>query len=231
MENSVTNPLIQKMFSVGAHFGYSKSRRHASIKPFIFGVKNHVEIFDLEKTNDQLARAKEFVAKLGETGKVILFVGNKPEARLVIKEAGENLHMPYVAERWLGGTLTNFPEITKRIARFKEIKNQERTGEISKYTKKERGVIARERADLERFFGGILDLAAAPAALFVVDPRAEAIAVREAKKLNVPVIALANSDCDIASIDYPIIANDASRESIKFFTDEIVSAYQAAKKV
>lgn len=219
--------LIERMFDAGAHFGYVKSRRHPSVKAFLFGQKQRVEIFDLEKTNDALLAAQAFVEELGTTGKKVLFVGGKPEARRIVKTAALSASMPYVDGRWIGGTLTNFKEIKKRVERLETLLVQRERGELAKYTKHERLLIDREIAKLEKMYGGLRTLGdSLPAALFVVDSKHEHIAVEEAKKSRVPVVALTNTDCDISFIDFPIPANDAVAKSITFFVHEITEAYK-----
>jgi len=232
--NKNADKIMEEMFKAGAHFGYSKSRRHPTVSPYIFGVKNRTEIFDLTKTADLLQNALDFVASLAKDGRQILFVGGKNEARDLIKKAAVSIDMPYVAGRWIGGTFTNFSEIKKRISKLEELTKQREKGELSKYTKKERLVIDRNIGNLERFFSGLLLMKEMPKAVFAIDPKNEAIAVTEAKKMGIPVIALAGSDCDIKNIDYPIAANDSSISSISFFVDEIVKAYgnnKSPKKV
>lgn len=225
----INNERIDEMFKVGAHFGYSKTRRHSSIAPYIFGVKNKVEIIDLEKTEQLLEEALKFISVLAKEGKQILFVGGKNEARGALKLAAESIGMPFVDGRWIGGTLTNFPEIKKRLIKMEDLVKQKEKGELSKYTKKERLMIDREIANLERFFSGILSMKDLPKALVVVDSKKEIISVTEAKKMNIPVVALCGTDCDIIEINYPIVANDASVSSITFFVNEIAKAYQKAK--
>lgn len=225
----MNNDAIDAMFKAGAHFGYQKSRRDASTTPFIFGVKNKVEIIDLEKTEVQLNKAKEFVSEIAKNGKQVLFVGGKNEAKKALKFGAESIDMPYVAGRWIGGTLTNFVEIKKRVAKFEDLQKQKEKGELTKYTKKERLLIDREIENLEEMFAGIVIMKEMPKALFVIDPKKETIAVAEAKKVGIPVVALSNTDCKINSIDYPIVANDASVSSISYFVSEIVKAYKEGK--
>src|SRR3989339_412203 len=228
-EKKINNERIDEMFKVGAHFGYSKTRRHPSVAPYIFGVKNRVEIIDLEKTDDLLDKALNFVATLAKEGKQVLFVGGKNEARGSLKIAAESVGMPFVDGRWIGGTLTNFSEVKKRLAKLEDLTKQKEKGELSKYTKKERLMIDREIAKLNRFFSGILSLKDLPKALVVVDSKKEIIAVTEAQRMNIPVIALSGTDCDVTGITYPIVANDSSVSSITFFVNEIAKAYQKAK--
>ncbi|HEY4528409.1 MAG TPA: 30S ribosomal protein S2 [Candidatus Paceibacterota bacterium] len=218
---------IKELFAVGAHFGFVKSRRHPSVKPFIFGKKERVEIFDLEKTAVELDKALQFIGELGKENAVIVFVGGKSEAREAIERSGKELKMPYVASRWIGGTLTNFPEIKRRLARLEELTTARERGELAKYTKKERLLIDREIAKLEAYFGGIQNLKAMPKALFVVDPKKEIIAVREAKKMKIPVVALAGSDTNLHDVDYAIPSNDASRHTISYILDEVVKSYKS----
>lgn len=228
-EKKVNNERIEEMFKAGVHFGYSKTRRHPSLTPYIFGVKNKVEIIDLEQTDELLEKALSFVSTLAKEGKQILFVGGKNEARGALKIAAESVGMPFVDGRWIGGTLTNFPEIKKRLQKLEDLVKQKEKGELSKYTKKERLMIDREIANLERFFSGISSLKDLPKAVVVIDSKKENIAVSEAKKMNIPVIALSGTDCDITGLAYPIVGNDASVQSITFFVTEIAKAYQKAK--
>lgn len=221
------NPsLIERMFEAGAHFGYSRTRRHPSAAPFLYGAKSGTDIIDLEKTCSNLATALETVKEYAAKGKTILFVGTKPEARGAVLETATALNLPYVTERWIGGTLTNFPEIRKRVLRLKTLQAQKEQGELSVYSKKERRDMEDEITRLTRNFSGIVNLDRVPGALFIIDPRHEETAIREAKKTGVFLIALANSDCDMKEIDYPIPANDGSRSSIVFFLGKVAEAYK-----
>ena len=217
------------MFKSGAHFGYVRSRRHPTVKPYIFGVKNKVEIFDLEKTNTLLDAALAYVAKIAAEGKQILLVGGKHEAREAIKDAAFACDLPYVSGRFIGGALTNFGEIRKRVERLETLTDEKEKGELAKYTKKERLLIDREIANLEEMFGGLIPLKSLPAALFVIDSKRETIAVEEARRKGIPVIALCGSDCNISLVDYPIVANDSSVESIGFFTRAVAETYRKSR--
>jgi len=225
-EATKTEQKLDELFKAGAHFGFSKSRRHPTTTPAIFGSKNRIDIFDLEKTQNSLDKALEFVASLVEKNSTILFVGGKNEAQKILKEVAEKVEVPYVASRWIGGTLTNFPEIRKRIEMMLDLSAQKTKGELSKYTKKERLLIDRKIEKLEKMFGGIKNMTALPKALFIIDPRFEDTALREAINLKIPVIALCGSDNDISNIDYPITANDSNIASIKFFVNKIAEAYK-----
>lgn len=223
--------LINRMFNAGAHFGYSRTRRHPSMKQFIFGAKNRTEIFDLEKVSNLLKTVKDFVLTLGKDRKRILFVGTKNEARGILKNGAVSINMPYVINRWIGGTLTNFSEIKKRINRLEELTKQRDKGEFAgKYTKKEQLMFDREISNLEINFGGLISMKELPSVLFVIDAKAENTAVREAIDKDIPVIGLLSSDSDISEITYPIAANDASRASITFFIDEIINSYNEGAK-
>ena len=220
-----TNPIIDKLFAAGAHFGYAPSRRHPSTSGYIFGVKGGVELFDLEQTAGLLDEARAFVKQLAAERKTVLFIGGKAEAREAVMRAALRIAQPYCAGRWIGGSLTNWSEIKKRLGRLEELSTMREKGELAKFTKLERLLIDREIADLDLMFGGLRGLGKLPDALFVADPRKEAIAVAEANQLNIPVIALMNSDCDRQKIQYPIPANDASRETLTIVFDEITKAY------
>jgi small subunit ribosomal protein S2 len=222
--------IIDELFKVGAHFGFDKRRRHPSMKPFIFGSKDRVEIFNLEKTQEKLERALSFTEEKASEGATILIVGGKSEAREAVEKAGRDLSMPYVHGRWIGGTLTNFSEIRKRILRLEELTTQKERGELSKYTKKERLLIDREIEKLSNYFGGVSTMKSLPKFLVVVDPRKERIAVAEARVTNIPVIAIAGSDTNIRDLDFPIPANDSSKHTIAYILSEIVGAYKLGVK-
>jgi small subunit ribosomal protein S2 len=223
------NSMVEAMFKVGAHFGLAKARRHPSTKPYVFGIKNKIEIFDLEKTADSLEKAKTFIASVAAAGKQALFVAGKSEALSAVRLAAMKATQPMVAGRWIGGTLTNFPQIRKRIEKFENRLKEKEKGELAKYTKKERLLIDREIAKLETLFGGIVSMKDKPGVLVVVDPKKEYIAVDEARQMGVPVIAIASSDCDLSLVNYAIVANDSSASSAAFFLDELARAYNDAK--
>jgi small subunit ribosomal protein S2 len=218
--------IIEKMFQAGAHYGYSKTRRHPSVSKYIYATKNKEDIIDLEKTSVMLEKASEFVKELGAKGKVVLFVGTKPEAKVSIKDVAESLNMPYVIERWIGGTLSNFTEIKKRINELENYRKDSVGGGLDKYTKKERVVMAKKMEKLTRYYSGLIGLKKAPDALFIIDAKSEHIAATEARKSGIPVVALVNSDSNIKNIDYPIVANDSAIPSIKFFSLAINQAYK-----
>jgi len=218
--------VIEKMFEAGAHYGYSKTRRHPSLARFIYTTKNKTDIIDLEKTSVLLGEAKEFIKSLGSLNKIVLFVGTKPEAKEIVKNMAETLSMPYVTERWIGGTLSNFSEIKKRITELEVYNKEVEEGGLEKYTKRERVMMAKKMEKLSRYYLGLIGLKKIPDALFIVDARGEHIATTEAKKTGIPIVALINSDSNIKDIDHPIVGNDSSMLSIKFFTTAIANAYK-----
>ncbi len=227
--SSAGEALIEGLFSAGAHFGFVKSRRHPSAKPFIFGVKNKIEIFDLEKTKDSLENALEFVETLGSKNATILFVSGKSEAKEAITSTAESVNQPYVAGRFIGGTLTNFPQIRKRVEKMESLVSQKDKGELAKYTKKERLLIDRDIQKLKDFFFGLSVMKKLPDALFVVDSKKEYIAIAEARKMSIPVVALCGTDNNLNEIDFPIPGNDASKVSIEFFLKKVADAYKAGQ--
>ncbi len=222
--------IIEGLFQSGSHFGYSKSRRHPTVAKYIFGSKNQTDLINVETMVTQLENAAEFMKTLGSKGKTILFVAVKPEAKDIVKEKAESIGQPFVTERWVGGVLTNFPEITKRVNKLADLKKQKEEGTLDKYTKKERMLIDEEIARMHKLFSGIADMKKLPDAVFVVDPRKEHIAVTESEKSLIPTIALAGTDCNIANISFPIVANDASISSILFIVEYLVEAYKSGFK-
>ena len=223
-ENTVQNTQIEELFDNGAHVAYTRSKRHPSVKDFLFGKKQKNDIIDLIKTVESLTQVEKLVKELAEAGKTVLFVGTKHEARSVIEKYATEVNMPFVTFRWIGGLLTNFQEVKKRIDRLAELKQLKDSEDFSKYTKKEQGVMTKELNNLLRKFGGVQHLSGVPHAIFVVDSRHEDIAVLEAQKINIPVIGLCGSDCDITKVTYPIVANDSSVLSITYFTSKIAQA-------
>lgn len=221
-----TSVSVEEMFNAGAHYGYGKTRRHPSVSSFIYTTKNKTDIIDLEKTSIMLEKASEFIKSLGSRNKILLFVGTKPEAKEIVRNIAESLNMPYVNERWIGGTLSNYPEIKKRISELENYRKENKEGGLEKYTKKERVVMAKKMEKLARYYSGLVGLKKIPDALFIVDAKAEHIAATEAWKSNVPVVALVNSDSNIKNINYPIVCNDAGIPSIKLFTESISKSYK-----
>lgn len=227
----MNGPGVDRLFETGAHFAQVKSRRHPSMKPFVLGAKSKVEIFDLVKTDAEIAAAKTTLAALARDGKTVLFVGGKREVSDQVREAAKRISQPYVAGRWLGGTISNFVEIKKRIDRLADLSEKRDTGALAKlYTKLERVYIDREIARLEERLEGIRTLARRPDAMVIVDTKHEAHATREAKAAGIPVIAIMSSDCDLKDAAFPIVANDASRGTVALILGELVSAFEQGQK-
>src|SRR3989344_4009455 len=230
MAQVIAQPDIDILFEAGAHFGRSKSRRHPTAAQYIFGSKDHNDIFDLTLTAGLLTKALEAVTKVAGEGKQVLFVGGKTEVAGIVKGAAERVGAPVVAGRWIGGTLTNFKQIRRRIDRLNKLTGEKERGELEKYTKRERLLIDREIEELEHRFHGLDDMIERPGMVFVIDTRHEHIAIKEAIQMGIPVVGLANSDCDMTGIAYPIPANDSSARSVAFFVNAIADAYWAYKK-
>lgn len=221
---------IDRLFKAGSHFGFKKSRRHPSVAPYLFTTKDGSDIFDLEKTNDLLDTAKEALKDAGLHGKTVLFVGTKDEASRLVKAAAEKTESPYVTNRWIGGMLTNFSEIKKRINRLETLTHEKESGELDrKYTKKERVVIGREVVKLNFNFGGISTMQKFPDLMLVVDPRHDSIAVAEAADKNIPVVSILSSDCDASQVKYPVFANDSLQTSVSLLLEELTAAYAEGK--
>lgn len=219
--------IVNDMFAVGAHYGYSRTRRHPSTVPYIYGTKNRTDIINLEKTAESLSVALEAVTSLSNGGKQILFVGTKPEAKELLKTYASSVNMPYVENRWIGGTLTNEKQIKSRVNLLDDLSTKREKNELVVMNKKERLLVDRKIAKLDRNFSGIANLTGLPAALVVVDTHEEHIAVTEANRLGIPVIGLCNTDCDLGIISLPIPANDGSKKSIEFFLKQIAGAIKS----
>jgi small subunit ribosomal protein S2 len=225
------NLSVEEMSKAGLQFGHKKSKVHPKMKPFIFGVRNTIFIIDLEKAKDNFAAALEFVQNLAAAGKTILVVGTKTQFRKTVKEAAEAAGMPYVNERWLGGTFTNFKIIKKRVDYFKDLEKKTMAGEFEKYTKKEQAVIQKEIKTLGKKLGGIKAMDKMPDAVFVVDMRKDKLAVKESRQNGVKVIGIADVNIDPSFADYPIIANDDSLSSVKFILERFKEAVMAGKQI
>jgi len=217
---------IQRLFDTGAHFAQVKSRRHPSMKPFLIGTKGRQEIIDLVQTTEQLEAAKSVMSALAKEGKIVLLVGGKVEISALVKKAAQEIGAPYVAARWLGGTISNWVEIKKRIDRLAELIEKSATGALAKqHTKLELIMIGREQKRLTERLDGITTLTKKPDALLVVDTKHEKHAVKEANDAGIPIIAIMSSDCDLKDAAYPIVANDTSRKTVELVLTELVEAF------
>ena len=214
------------MYKAGMHFGYSKTRRHPRMRPYIFGTKSNVEVFDLFKVFPKLHQTLDAIRAMGMAGKTLLFVGTKASAKEMVVETAEELHMPYVTERWLGGTLTNFKIITDRVQYWQDLKRQKESGELKKYTKHEQTKLSQHISKLEYMFKGLEDMKRIPHAMVVVDLKEEDLAVREAHRRGVEVIALSNTDTDPSLATYIVPGNDNAKASIAYVLGRIAEAYK-----
>lgn len=222
---------VDRLFEAGGHYAKRKSHRHPSMKPYVIGAKARVEIFDLAITSDQLAKAKETLTALGAAGKTILFVGGKREISDILKHTAQSIRQPYVAGRWLGGTISNFVEIKKRIDRLADLLGKREGGELAKrYTKLEQLFIDREIERLSTRLDGITELAKRPDAFVIVDTKHEAHATREARNAGIPVIALMSSDCDVKDATHPVVMNDSSREAVRLVLSDLAEAFEKGRR-
>ena len=220
---------LQEMLELGCHFGHKASKWHPKMTEYIYAEKDGVHLFDLPKVSELLAEACKYVYNLARDGKTMILVGTKKQARDVIKEAAMDASCFYINARWMGGMLTNWPQVSKSIKRMEEIREGLMTDKYKGYTKYERVQLEKEQAKLERFFGGLKGLKSKPDCIFVVDPKKEHIVVEEANNVNVPVIALIDSDSDPRPVQFVLPGNDDALKSIKFFVDQISAAFKAGK--
>src|SRR4030067_695574 len=209
---------ITQLIEAGAHFGHLTRRWNPKMKPYIFMEKNGIHIIDLKKTQSHLAEAADKLALLVSEGKRVLFVGTKKQAKGIIESEARRSDSNWVSERWLGGMLTNFSTIRKSIKRLNNIEKQETDGTFDKITKKERLFLTREKDKLKKVLEGIENMSRLPGALFVVDIKKETIAVKEAKKLNIPVYSIVDTNCDPDEVDFAIPANDDAVKTIELIT-------------
>ncbi len=223
------DPRIKQLLEAGVHFGHQTRRWNPKMKPFIFTARNGIYIIDLKKTLQAIDAAKKKIREVVSSGKSILCVGTKKQAKGVIKEEAERVGAFFVTERWLGGMLTNFHTIKSGIKRLKEIEKMEADGTLEKYTKKEAISIQRQKEKLEKVLGGIKEMTTLPGLVFVVDCKKEKIAVAEAAKLNIPIVAIIDTNADPDLIDFPIAANDDAIKSIRIITRELADAVYEAR--
>ncbi|MBS0009828.1 MAG: 30S ribosomal protein S2 [Bacteroidales bacterium] len=215
---------FNELLDAGVHFGHLKRKWNPAMAPYIFMERNGIHIIDLEKTEQKLEEAASALRQIARSGKKILFVATKKQAKDIVAEKVQEVSMPYVTERWPGGMLTNFPTIRKAVKKMSSIDKMATDGTFTNLSKRERLQVTRQRAKLEKMLGSIADLTRLPAALFVVDITKEYIAVREAKKLGIPVIAMVDTNSDPRDVDFPIPANDDASKSISLIVDILCKA-------
>jgi small subunit ribosomal protein S2 len=215
---------MKELLEAGVHFGHQTKRWNPKMKPYIFGARNGIYIIDLQRTVRMFKTAYDFVVETAAGGKSVLFVGTKKQARDAIYEEANRCEMFYVHNRWLGGMLTNFQTIRQSIDRLNYLNNIQNDGSIELFPKKERLKLAKERTKLDNNLGGIRSMNGLPGALFVVDPKNEAIAVREGRRLNIPIVAIVDSNCDPDDVDYVIPGNDDAIRAIRLITSKMADA-------
>ena len=221
---------MKQLLEAGVHFGHQTRRWNPKMKKYIFVERNGIYIIDLQKTVKKLEEAYDFMRQVGQDGGKVLFVGTKKQAQDAIKEEAERSGNYYINQRWLGGTLTNFGTIQKRVQRMKDIEKMEEDGTFDVLPKKEVIQLKKEHERLVKFLGGIRDMKAIPDVMFVVDPRKERIAVAEAIKLNIPLVGIVDTNCDPDEIDYVIPANDDAIRAVKLLTAKMADALLEAKQ-
>ena len=215
---------MKELLEAGVHFGHQTKRWNPKMQKYIFGERNGIYIIDLQKTLKKFREAYAFVRDLAAGGGTVLFVGTKKQAQETVVEEATRCGMFYVNHRWLGGTLTNFTTIRKSIARLKRLEEMRETGEFERVPKKEAAGLERERGKLERALVGIKQMDGLPSAVFIIDPRKERIAVEEAQRLSIPIVAIVDTNCDPTGIDYPVPGNDDAIRAIRLITSRIADA-------
>lgn len=223
-------PVLEEMIKAGLFLGHKKSKTHPRMKPYIHTTRNAMEIIDIAMTLESLEKALEFIKSKVSKGGSVMMVGTTPVAKQLVKEYAEKMNFPYVVERWLGGTLTNFKTLSKRVAYFKKLKDDKAAGRLDKYTKKERLDIDREIAKLHINFSGTENMGVLPQVMFVVDAAHNMIAVKEGKKMHIPVVAMMNTDLNPEIVDFPIPCNDRTKEGIRWMLEKLSVAVAEAKK-
>lgn len=216
--------VLLDMLKAGLHFGHQQSRRHPKMDPYIFTTRGGVSIINLEKTKTALTQASSYVRDVVAAGGTVLMVGTKRQARDLVLAAAQSAGLPYVIDRWIGGLFTNFTNVRQLIVTLERLKSQRASGELEKYTKKEQLDFEEEIIRLEKLVGGLGSMERLPQALFVVDVKAEKTAVREAKAVGIPVIAICDTNVNPADVEYPIPANDDATKSIAYISEVFVEA-------
>lgn len=215
---------IAEMLEAGVHFGHRPSRWHPNMKPYLFTVRNNVHIIDLERTKELLEKACAFLSEQAKLGKTILFVGTKRQAKDIVRVMASEHHVPYMVERWVGGFLTNFETVTKSVERLKRLKSQRDSGDLKKYTKKEQLEFEREITKLGVLFFGVEEMKKFPDVVVLLSVHEEKTALREAQRMNVPIVGVCDSNANPKGIAYPIPANDDAIKAVTYITDCLVNA-------
>ncbi len=222
-------PSLLEMLKAGVHFGHQTSKWHPKMKQYIFGSKNGVHVIDLERTQEELDKTLKYVKSLSASGKVVLFVGTKHQARDIVKQAAESCGMPYLVERWIGGLLTNFSEVKKRLRKYRELKDMFATGEIEKYSKKERVMLKKKLENMDKYLVGLVDMQEMPDILYIADMRIEKTAALEAEKMEIPVVAVTDTNVNPKRVSYLIPANDDAVNSIRMMANLVAESLNEGK--
>lgn len=223
-------PSLEEMLKAGVHFGHQKSKWHPKMAPFIFTEKNKILIINLEETRKQLATALSFISELAAKGGVVLFLGTKRQAQEIIRDAAVSCGMPYITQHWLGGTFTNAKSVLGLVKNYRRLKFEKESGELDRYTKKERLSIERKIAKLDKVVGGLENLNRVPDAVFIVDIKNEKTALVESNLTGVPVVAMCDTNVNPSKVDYVIPANDDAVKSIKMVVGLVAEAVNEGKK-
>jgi small subunit ribosomal protein S2 len=220
---------LEEMMQAGLHFGHRSSRIHPKMKPYLQGVKNNIHIINVEKTAEKLEETLKFIKEIVSEGKILVLVGTKIQVKNLVKETAKECQLPYVSERWLGGTFTNFGIIRKRIEYFKDLEKKRDSGEMEKYTKKERAKFDHKIKGMEIKFGGIKNLERLPDVIFVLDMKKDELAIKEARDAGVKVIGISDTNTDPTLADYVIPANDDAISSVKYILEKVKEVILKAK--
>ena len=229
--NKVKMPSIDELSKAGMHLGHHTTKRSPKMEPYIYGVKNNINIINLDKTVEKLQLALNFITEIVSKGGVILFVGTKPAAKDIIQKSAQEVGAPFVIEHWLGGTLTNFSIISELMKKLNKMTEDKKNGEWEKYSKKEQLEQEKKLIRLEKMVGGMREINKKPDAIYVVDLQKEKTAIREARRLKVPVIALVDTNSNPELVDWPIPGNDDAIKSIELVTGLVVEAIKAGKNI
>ena len=224
-----SNISVEEMAEAGVNFGHKVSKLHPKMKQYVSGVKNNVHIFDLEKTKKELEKALAFIAKTVSEGKTVALIGTKIQLKGIVKTAAEECGIPYVTERWLGGTFTNFETIQKRVAYFKDLEKKEKTGELEKYTKKERLDFDKEIGRLKTKFEGVRNMSKLPDVVVIFGIDRDITCAREAKKKGIKIVALVDTNVNPDIVDYPIPANDDAISAVSYIINRISETIKNSK--
>jgi len=215
---------LKEMLAAAVHFGHQTHKWNPKMKRYLYGVRDGIHIFDLQKTFDMQQKALTFLQTTVEEGKTVLFVSTKQQAASLVEGVAKKCNMPYVTYKWIGGLLTNFSTVKDRIKYFLDLTDKKETGEFEKYTKKEVSILKKDLEKLETAFGGLKNMTKKPDVIFVVDCVRDNIAIKEAKKLKIPVVGITDSNADPDEVDYPIPGNDDAVKSLKYFLSKVEDA-------